>query len=67
MNEGNKLKLDFWLKYLIRVVKEIINTGITNEVNTKFWRDIYKFTDIGLGSPIITGWVNVFFPYLAEG
>ncbi len=67
MNEGNKLKLDFWLKHLVPVIEEISNTGITNEVNTKFWGDIYKYTDIGSGSPIISGWINVFFPYFAEG
>ena len=61
------MKLNFWLKHLTPIIGKICETGITRKVDTSFWSNIYKYSGPkGSGTPYISGWCTVFFPYLAE-
>ena len=35
------------------------------DVDRPFWRSLYKLNDQS-GSPMITGWITAFFPYLKD-
>jgi len=63
LNENNRLKLDWWLQYLIPVIDNIVNTAVYGKVDTTFWQNLAKI-DNGSGGPYFQGWINVFFPYL---
>mmetsp|Transcript_15148 Transcript_15148/g.12886 ORF Transcript_15148/g.12886 Transcript_15148/m.12886 type:complete len:173 (-) Transcript_15148:380-898(-) len=65
LNEGNQLKLDFWLKHLVPTVKKIANTAINrDQPDIEFWKFIYKYSSGGSGGPRFSGWINTFIPYL---
>lgn len=64
INAGDKLDASWWLDHLTPVVNQICDDAITRNPNTTFWRNIYKFEDVGSGNPIVSGWINVFFPYV---
>ena len=66
LNKDNCLLLDFWLKHLLPIVEKICETAISRKPNSEFWSGIYKYTNPGSGSPYISGWCTIFFPYLAQ-
>jgi len=67
LNKDDKLDLKWWLDSLVPVVDKICDTAIKKVVDTEFWCGIYKYESFGSGSPQISGWINVFLPYLVRG
>ena len=65
LNENDRLGLDWWLKHLVPVIDKIVNTCINRKVDISFWESFAK-TKGGSGGPYFNGWINVFYPYLAE-
>jgi len=63
LNENNRLKLDWWLMYLVPIIDNIVNTAVTRKLDTSFWQNLAKI-DGGSGGPYYSGWINVFYPYL---
>jgi len=58
-----------WLPYLLPVLDEFVNSYKGN-VNHGFWQSMVKLRDTGGGSgshSFISGWLQIFFPYLASG
>jgi hypothetical protein len=67
MNKDDCMKLDFWLKHLTPIIEKICETGINRQADASFWTNIYKYQGPqGSGTPTVSGWCTVFFPYLAE-
>jgi len=65
--KAEKLKrfdLEWWLKELLPVLDQFVSAA-QGKQETKFWRSICRFAggSGALGAPI-TGWFQVFFPYL---
>ncbi len=67
LNKDDQLLLDFWLKHLVPIVERICESAITQKPDTEFWSGIYKYVNPGSGTPFVSGWCTVFFPYLAKG
>jgi len=61
----DKPKLDTWGVALDSVFDEILKAfdGNTNDI---FWDSFYKYNHAS-GGDVVTGWVNVLFPYLQRG
>ena len=57
-----KYGLDFWIDNLQPVVDELYESS-TGNVDTLFWKSIYKWND-GSGGSTVSGWIINFFPYL---
>jgi len=58
-----------WLGYLLPVLDEFINS-YNGKVNHSFWQSMVKLRTTGGGSgsyDFISGWVQIFYPYLASG
>lgn len=51
-----------WLASLLPILDTIVQTA-RGEVDPAFWHSLYKYNG-GSGGPYVTGWINVFFPYL---
>jgi len=66
MNKADCLSLKWWLDELVPLVDKICKAGIERKIDASFWREIYKYKGRS-GTPYITGWITVFFPYLTEG
>jgi hypothetical protein len=54
-----------WVTALVPVLDEFVAAS-EGSVDEGFWRSFYKMDDES-GGPYVSGWVNVFFPYLSEG
>jgi len=66
LNENDRLNLDFWLKYLVPVINNIVDTGINRKPDLSFWKNFAKIDDES-GGPFCSGWINTFYPYLVDG
>jgi len=67
LNSDKKLRLDFWLDRLVPLVDQIVDQVTSQKLDKSFWQNIYKWQVPEKGydpSPFITGWINVFNPYL---
>lgn len=53
-----------WLGVLRPVLRQFVRAS-QGDVERSFWRSLYKFEDES-GSPVVTGWVLAFFPYLMD-
>jgi hypothetical protein len=51
-----------WIESLELVIEEIYKSS-KGEINSDFWKSIYKWQD-GSGGSVVTGWIIKFFPYL---
>lgn len=58
----SKFNLEWWTVGLSRVMDQFILASQGN-ADVKFWDNILKISG-GSGGPFISGWINVFFPYL---
>ncbi len=66
-NELSKYDLDWWLKGLLPVLQEFVNSS-QGKVNLKFWRAVVYMTGgSGMRGDPITGWLQALFPYLSSG
>lgn len=54
--------LELYLSNVIEVLNKIINSYLTDDVDTEFWSNIYKLGG-GSGGPYINGWITQFFAY----
>ncbi|KAI9292853.1 hypothetical protein K502DRAFT_325592 [Neoconidiobolus thromboides FSU 785] len=54
--------LKFWKKELIPVLNQFIQAK-QDTIDNDFWTKLYK-PEGGSGGPFISGWINVFYPYL---
>jgi len=69
LNKDNRLLLDWWLEKLAPVVDQIVDQATSQKVDKAFWQNIYKWQIPEKGydpQPFITGWINVFNPYLVQ-
>lgn len=56
MNKDDCMKLDFWLKHLTPIIEKICETGITQQPDVSFWKNMYKYRgSAGSGGKPITG------------
>ncbi len=51
-----------WTRHLLPVLDRITRTA-QGHVDSAFWQSFYKRND-NSGGPYVTGWINVFFPYV---
>lgn len=58
----SKFNLEWWTEGLSKVIDQFISASQGN-VDVRFWNNIIKING-GSGGPFISGWINVFFPYL---
>jgi hypothetical protein len=63
LNDDDKLRLDWWLKFLVPVVEKICSEYGNNEPDVEFWKKMYKIEEYG-GEFFVQGWINVFVPYV---
>lgn len=61
----HKLDLEWWFRHLVPVVTSVAKAR-RGSPDPKFWCSLYK-RDEKSGSPFITGWINVLYPYLDVG
>lgn len=54
--------LEWWTKDLLPVLKQFTKAS-SGKPDKDFWQSIYKWTEVGSGSPYITGWILHLFPY----
>jgi hypothetical protein len=54
--------LAWWVNALIPILDEFV-AAASGRVNQHFWQSLYKLHDAS-GGPYVTGWLNVFFPYI---
>ncbi|MGC4079444.1 MAG: DUF4419 domain-containing protein [Rubrivivax sp.] len=59
------LGLETWLRPLREVLSEM-HRAASGAPDTAFWRAFYKPEHFS-GGDLVTGWINVLFPYLKEG
>jgi hypothetical protein len=55
--------LKWWTDELEPILKQFVE-GSKGNVDKDFWAQIYKLYNPGSGSIEITGWINIFFPYV---
>jgi len=58
-----------WLSFLLPVLEEIVLT-VKGNVNVDFWKRFVKYNPSRGGSgahPTISGWINLFYPFLDSG
>lgn len=60
-----ELGLEAWVSALDPVLEQFVAASRAHP-DPEFWQSIYKF-DGRSGDPYVTGWVNVFFPFLRTG
>ncbi|KAJ9066184.1 hypothetical protein DSO57_1011959 [Entomophthora muscae] len=53
---------DFWTPHLLPVLDQFVSAA-NGKPDSEFWTNLYK-PEGGSGGPFISGWINVFFPYL---
>lgn len=53
-----------WIEVLRPILRQFVRAS-DGDVDTKFWRSLYKLNDQS-GGPVITGWITAFFPYLKD-
>ena len=56
--------LEGWIEVLRPILRQFVRAS-RGDVETRFWRSLYKFEGIS-GLPLITGWITAFFPYLKD-
>ncbi len=56
--------LGSWLKVLAPILRQFVRAS-QGDVDPTFWRSLYKLNEQS-GSPVITGWIKAFFPYLKD-
>ena len=56
--------LSWWVEALRPVVAQF-EAASRGEVDAEFWQELYKLHDAS-GGEQVTGWINVFFPYLGD-
>lgn len=64
-----KFDLEWWVDELTPILEELLKTS-KNEIDTSFWRNIYREYINGCGSPepaYIDGWIAKFYPYNMRG
>lgn len=61
----SKYELNWWITDLIPILEQFVNAS-KNQIDVEFWNNIYKNRKVGSGSPIISGWIINFFPYLND-
>jgi len=74
LNVDDKLDLNWWLDRLVPLVDRIVTQAISRDIDKSFWRDMFQSqsrevreeeeTDCPHITTIISGWINVFYPYL---
>lgn len=56
--------LEWWTNRLLPILEEFV-AAAQGTVSRSFWNSIYKWQGSrGSGSPMVTGWISTFFPYL---
>lgn len=60
--ELRKYDTDFWIDNLQPVIDEIYKSS-TGNVNSEFWKSMYKWNGTSGGNRV-TGWIIKFFPYI---
>jgi hypothetical protein len=58
------LELQRWITVLRPILSQFVRAS-RGDVDTQFWRSIYKWNGES-GGPVITGWITAFFPYLRD-
>ena len=58
--------LAVWVEALMPVLQEFTNAA-KGKPDNDFWQSMYKWNEVGSGSPYITGWILKFFPYKEQG
>lgn len=61
-NSEQKLDLDFWLKELEPVMKQVCQAR-SGKIDKRFWESLYKYNNES-GGPYASGWICVFYPYI---
>lgn len=61
----NDFGLDWWALKLKPILEQFVSAS-QGDVDTAFWRDIYK-TEVYYDTEKITGWAGLFWPYLYHG
>ncbi|MHC5537141.1 DUF4419 domain-containing protein [Singulisphaera rosea] len=56
--------LDRWIETLRPILRQFVRAS-QGDVDSSFWRSLYKVNDQS-GGPVITGWITAFFPYLKD-
>jgi hypothetical protein len=54
-----------WIGGVLRPILRQFIRASQGDVETIFWRSLYKLNDQS-GGPVITGWITAFFPYLKD-
>jgi len=55
--------LKHWVDALLPVLDHFVRAAAGEAIDREFWSSFYKFNG-GSGGPFVSGWINVFFPYL---
>jgi len=67
MNADDKLKLNWWLERLVPLVDSIVDQATSRNIDKAFWSNLYHSQKHGgfyVPTPMISGWIIVFHPYL---
>ncbi len=56
--------LGWWLRMLLPLLDQFISAA-EGRADREFWRSFYKWNDSS-GGPFVSGWINLFFPYLED-
>jgi hypothetical protein len=62
----SQYELKWWVDGMTPVLEQFVAAS-KGTVDKDFWTDIYKKKSVFSGTPKITGWINVFFPYSEYG
>ncbi len=54
--------LEEWIEQLDPILAQFVEAK-QNNIDTEFWQSIFRYRS-GSGPAVLTGWANVFFPYL---
>jgi hypothetical protein len=54
--------LRWWVRALVPVLDQLV-AAASGRPDRAFWRSFYKWEDSS-GGPYVSGWINVFFPYI---
>jgi len=67
LNADDKLKLNWWLERLVPLVDTIVDQATSRNIDKAFWSSMYQSQKHGgmyVPTPMISGWINIFHPYL---
>ena len=65
MTLGEKFNLNWWTDKVVPILDQIAENASGKE-NPELWENIYKDVSLGSGTPLISGWIAKFFPYLGR-